>query len=83
MNTYVQAVLLKYAEFLKLCTTKTLEVVFSFPSNDYKLQSGLLKSGFEVRSLKCQEDNCVNVCSELLDYLAKMWIIILLLLLLA
>lgn len=55
----------------------------NFLSNYYKLQSGLDKSGFEVRSLKCQEDNCVHVCSELLDYLAKIGIIILLLLLLA
>lgn len=83
MNTYVQAVLLKYTDFLKLRTMKPLHLVFSKLSfNDYELQSGLDKSGFEVRSLKCQEDNCVHACSELLDYLAKVWIIILLLLLL-
>lgn len=56
--------------------------LFNFLSNEYELQSGLDKSGFEVRSFMCQEDNCVRVCSELLGYLAKIWIIILLLLLL-
>jgi len=83
MNTYVEAVLLKYTEFLKLCTKPLNLCSVNFLSNDYELQSGLDKSGFEVRSLKCQEDNCIQVCSELLDYLAKIWIIILLLLLLA
>lgn len=29
MNTYVQAVLLKYTEFLELRTMKTLKLVFS------------------------------------------------------
>lgn len=29
MNTYVQAVLLKYTEFLKVCTMKTLKLVFN------------------------------------------------------
>lgn len=31
----------------------------------------------------CQEDNCIHVYSELLGYLAKIWIVILLLLQLA
>lgn len=36
-----------------------------------------------MRFLKCQEDNCIHVCTELLDTLAKIWIVLLLLLLLA
>lgn len=36
-----------------------------------------------MRFLKCQEDNCIHVCIELLDYLAEIWIVLLLLLLLA
>lgn len=36
-----------------------------------------------MRSLKCQDDSCVHVCSEPLGYLADIWRLILLQLLLA